>query len=399
MAENKELRICVVGAGTRFLSGISYYTLQLINALASHHRVSAILMRQLLPTRLYPGAKRVGANLTSLEYDPQVHVFDGVDWYWLPGILRALALLWRERPAVMVFQWWSGTVLHSYLLLACAARLLGARIIIEFHEVLDTGEAKLPLARAYVRLVTAPLLRLAHGFVIHSEYDKKALQGHYELGQRPVAVIVHGPYNQYQFEKREDRTVPPSCCNLLFFGVIRPYKGLEDLIKAFDALPESEIGRYWLTVVGETWEGWTLPTSLIEHSRYRQRITFVNRYVTDEETEHFFAQADALVLPYHRSSASGPLHIGMSHGLPIVVTQVGGLGEAVADYDGVILVPPKDPAALQCALLQVVKLCGKRFTDPHSWEHTVTGYQTLFEAVLNDIGNPAGGEDASTSGR
>ena len=122
---NGQLQACVIGAGTRFLSGISYHTLHLVNALARSHEVSVILMRQLLPTRFYPRRERVGAKLTRLEYDPLVRVFDGVDWYWLPSMLRALVFLMRERPGAVVFQWWSGTVLHSYLLLALVARLLG----------------------------------------------------------------------------------------------------------------------------------------------------------------------------------------------------------------------------------------------------------------------------------
>jgi len=383
MAENRQLRICVVGAGTRFLGGISYYTLHLVNTLAQPYEVSVILMRQLLPTRFYPGRKRVGANLTRLEYDPAVRIFDGVDWYWLPSMLRALAFLIRERPDIVVFQWWSGTVLHSYLLLALVARLLGERTIIEFHEVLDPGEAKLPLVRAYARLVAPLMVRLAHGFVVHSAYDRKMLHSHYKLGQRPDALIHHGPYNHYRltYGEQEPRTVPASCCNLLFFGLIRPYKGLEDLIRAFDALPENEITRCWLTIVGETWEGCTTPAKLIERSRYRDRITFFNRYVSDVEVAKYFAGADAVVFPYHRSSASGPLHIAMSYGLPVVVTRVGGLIEAVAGYDGAILVPPRDPAALQSALLQVAKLRGKRYSDPHSWEHTVAGYQALFDTL------------------
>ena len=88
-------------------------------------------------------------------------------------------------------------MLHSYLLLALVARLLGARIVIEFHEVLDPGEANLALAQSYVRLVAPILVRMAHGFVVHSEYDKKLLKSHYNLGGRPVALIAHGPYNQY----------------------------------------------------------------------------------------------------------------------------------------------------------------------------------------------------------
>ncbi len=70
LMKQHQLRVCVVGPGTRFLSGISYYTLRLINAFAKSHRTSAILMRQLLPTRLYPGRERVGKSLTRLAYHP-----------------------------------------------------------------------------------------------------------------------------------------------------------------------------------------------------------------------------------------------------------------------------------------------------------------------------------------
>src|SRR5437588_12649806 len=100
MKENRQQRVCVVGPGKRFLSGISYYTIRLVNMLAQSNEVSVILMRQLLPTRFYPGRERVGANLTQLEYDQKVRVFDGVDWYWLPSIFRCLAFLIRERPDV-----------------------------------------------------------------------------------------------------------------------------------------------------------------------------------------------------------------------------------------------------------------------------------------------------------
>ena len=107
--ENPNRRVCVVGSGTRFLSGISYYTIRLSNALAQSNRVSVVLMRRLLPSCLYPGRKRVGKKLSQLEYVPPVNVFDGVDWYWLPSIFVSFAFLIRERPDVVVFQWWTGT--------------------------------------------------------------------------------------------------------------------------------------------------------------------------------------------------------------------------------------------------------------------------------------------------
>jgi len=163
-------------------------------------------------------------------------------------------------------------------------------------------------------------------------------------------------------EQAHFREASQDCCNLLYFGVIRPFKGVEDLITAFDSIPQDEIDQYWLTIVGEVWEGWDLPAKLIDSSCYHERITFINRYVPDEEVAAVFSGADAVVLPYHRSSASGPLHISMSYGLPVAVTGVGGLTEAVMDYEGAIVVPPQDPSALQSAIRQAAALRGKRPT-------------------------------------
>ena len=399
MSRYREPRICVVGAGPHFLSGISYYTMRLANALAGRHRVSVILMRRLLPARLYPGRSRVGASLGRFEYGGPTA---NVDWFWFPSILRAVALLVRERPDVAVFQWWSATALHSYIVLALVTRLLRGRVVIEFHELLDTAEARVPIVRAYVRLMAPVLLRLSSGMVVHSEFDRAAVRRTYRIGPRPVLLVPHGPYDQYAPTLSSPQSgVPASppaewrgggetACNLLFFGVIRPFKGLEDLIVAFDSIPETDIPRYRLTIVGETWEGWTKPAELIASSRYRDRITFINRYVHDDEVRQVFADADAVVLPYHRSSASGPLQIAMSCGLPVVVTAVGGLPEAVDGYDGAILVPPRDHDALQQALARVADLKGRRFHDRHSWDVAVGRYDRLLAAFHPKRKTPQG---------
>lgn len=394
-AGRHKIHVCVVGSGTRFLSGISYYTHRLATALTERHDVSLILMRQLLPTRFYPGRGRVSARLARLKLPESVAVFDGIDWFWLPSIFRASVFLLRRRPQVIIFQWWTGTVLHSYLALALLGRLASARVVIEFHEAQDTGEAHIPLAAAYVHAGVPWLMRLADGMVVHSGFDQATLAERYPLAGRPVAVISHGPYDQYQQLELPPPDEPGplvsagaannesdvSPIRLLYFGVIRPFKGVEDLIRAFDELPAEEAAAYTLMIVGETWEGWTLPARLIAQSRYRDRITFVNRYVSDEEVSAVFAEADAVVLPYHRSSASGPLHVAMSHGLPVIVSRVGGLVEAAANYAGAIFVPPHNPDAIRAALPQLASLRGRRFADPHSWDQSVTRFDTLFETL------------------
>ncbi|WP_433367613.1 glycosyltransferase [Actinoplanes sp. CA-142083] len=369
-------RILVVGSGWRFTSGISYYTCRLANALSSRYDVGAILMRQLLPTRLYPGRARVGASLHSLSYASQVQVFDGVDWWGLPSLLRAVQFIRKFRPDVLVLQWWTGAVLHSYLALCLAARLSGARVVIEFHEVQDTGEAAHRWASLYVRKLIKPLLRATAGVVVHSRFDQEQMQRTYDLSTVPQVIARHGPYDHHESTARRP-VAQGEPRRLLFFGTIRPYKGLEDLIDAFALLP----GDCRLTVVGETWEGWQLPLDMIAVSPARARIELVNRYVSDAEVNDFFAAADVVVLPYRRSSASGPLHIAMSHGLPVVVTAVGGLVEAAGDYPGVRFAEPGDPAALATAIREAFPLIGTRHADPCTWESTVAAYDKLLTEI------------------
>ncbi len=377
------LRVCVVGSGTRFLSGISVYTIRLGNALALRHRVTIVTMRRLLPDRLYPGHRRIGQDLTDLSIAPGVERFDGIDWYWLPSLPRALAFLAGRRPQVLILQWWSGTVLHSYLALSLIARLARVRVIVEFHEVIDTGEARLGPARIYVRFLAPIVLHLASGFAVHSAFDRDLLNQTYSLGnRRPIAVLPHGPHDHYldqdQAAAPVQREAPEGTINLLFFGIIRPYKGLEVLIRAFNQIPPERIHRYWLTVVGETWEDWTLPTRLIEESPYRKRITLVNRYVSDGELDEHLRAANAVILPYLRSSLSGPLHVAMGYGLPIVMSDVGGNAEAATEYGGIELVPPADEGALRSAIERLPERGHDRYQHPHTWDQTAGAYDRLF---------------------
>ncbi|GAA1604529.1 glycosyltransferase [Actinoplanes couchii] len=387
----------MVGSGWHFLSGISYYTCRLSNALRDRYQVGAILMRRLLPARLYPGRERVGHRLADLQYASGVRVFDGIDWWGVPSLIRAVRFLRDFRPDVLVLQWWTGAVLHSYLVLVLAARRRGIRVIVEFHEVQDTGEARHRWAARYVRGFIRPLLSRTDGVVVHSRYDRAALDEAYGLGDVPSEVALHGPFDHHRTTRRPASAAAPvsgdGMCRLLFFGTIRPYKGLEDLISAF-----ADLGpQYHLTVVGETWEGWTGPGELIATSPVRDRIAFVNRYVPDAEVNEYFAGADVVVLPYRRSSASGPLHIAMSHGLPVVVTAVGGLVEAAEHYSGTVFVPAGEPGELREGIVRAAGLSGRRHADPSSWGRTVDAYTRLLTRLGVVPAQPATGVSATSS--
>lgn len=380
----KPERIVVIGSGTMFFSGISQYTYALTCALSNRHDTAVILMRRLVPKRLYPGAGRVGSRIANHEYPASVRVYDGVDWYWFPSLILALILMWRERPTVVIPQWWTGAVAHSYLVLMLAARLRGARVVLELHEIQDTGEARIPGAALYARTVFRLMMPLIDAFVTHSEADRDVVAHMTSAANKRIEVIRHGPFDQYEAPRQEAlRTAPANAVNIMFFGTIRPYKGLEDLVEAFGSLPDSSC--FWLTVIGETWEGWTLPAEMIERSPHAERITFINRYVTEQEASRWLAGADALVLPYHRSSASGPLHIGMALGLPIVTTAIPALEAAAAGYHGCEFVPPRNVSRLREALAALERRSGTVYEDPCSWDETVNRLESLLEVLRTPV--------------
>jgi glycosyltransferase involved in cell wall biosynthesis len=392
-------RVVIVGSGLRFASGISHYTYLLSCALKDEYKVGALLMRRLVPRRLYPGRDRVGAAVANaVAYPPDVPVYDGVDWYWGPSLTNALRYLDRQRPTVVIFQWWTGAVLHTYLRLARYAARHGARIILEWHEGQDVGEAAMPGARRYVQALMPRLLSLVDAHVMHSSFDMQAIPAAYPLGSAIVRVISHGPYTHVVTSEAPRADAPDdSPFRLLYFGVVRPFKGVEDLVAAFSMLDRDQASQFRLSVVGETWEGWTVPDQVIARSPHADLIERVDRYVSDEELADYVARADAIVLPYHRSSMSGPLHVALAAGLPVVVTAVGGLVEAIRDYAGSVLVPPKDPASLRDALLKLPVLRGERYANPHSWRQILDSYRTLI-GELHEAGRSRGRPTASWTG-
>ncbi|HEX9114446.1 MAG TPA: glycosyltransferase family 4 protein [Anaerolineae bacterium] len=396
------LKVCVVGSGSRFVSGISYYTYFLACALNQRYDVVAILMRHLIPRRWYPGRQRVGHSVMAYDLAAEVPTFDGVDWWGWPSVPRALSFLRAHRPQVLILQWWSSSVLPWYLLLARQAVRDGAALVVELHEDLDTGEARIPLIRWLARRGLKSLGRRASMLVVHSAWDRDRMSASLGISQARFRVIPHGPYPISEAKPGEAAVVPPprpvrepSDLTVLFFGTIRRYKGLEHLIRAFEQIHQDMALPWKLVVVGETWEGWTLPLELVERSPFREDIELVNRYVTDQEAAGYFGRADVVALPYLRASASGPLAIAQACGLPVVVTAVGGLVEAAADYTGAVLVRPGRPDELARGLLAAADLRGRIHPAPITWQAVAQSYAEIFA----DVAPPAGPAAVTTRKR
>jgi glycosyltransferase involved in cell wall biosynthesis len=386
--------VLIVGPGDRFLSGVSYITAMQASAMAERGPVATLLLRRLCPRIFYPGRARVGSTSGVLPL-PDVPIFNGLDWFWGSSALGALRFWRRTRPSVVILHWWTGTVLHSYVAIALLAKRAGARLIVEFHEAQDVGEARLPLVSRYTRAGMRLLLSRADAVAVHSEFDRIALRDTYpQLADLPSEVVSIGPFGNHvphgdapaeASSGSQRRPVPGEPVRLLIFGVVRPYKGHAELAAAVRLLTMSGLDVH-VSVVGEVWQGYRQPLEELAAILPPDRLTIVDRFVDDDEVPAFFASADLLVLPYRRSSASGPLLTAMAWGLPVVTTSVGGLAEASAGYSGAVLVPPCDPAALADGIRSALPLIGTVHTDPNSWARTAERYEALLDRIGADWG-------------
>ncbi|MCE8424203.1 MAG: glycosyltransferase [Candidatus Methanoperedens sp.] len=382
----RDVKICIVGPSKRFLSGISYYTIRLANALSGSSNVSVICFRKLLPEFLFPGRMHVGKDISQLEFSPAIRVFDGMDynnpltWYGVYRYLRAV------KPDIIILQWWTSSVSHMHILLKIMSIPLKPKLIIEFHEVVDPIEESILPFRIYSRIMGTILRKNLNGYIVHSISDKFLVAQRYKIDPQKIHVISHGLYDHYGDRIKNKKANYILSIEeefvILSFGLIRRYKGIPYLIQAFEQLPESIAKRSRLLIVGEIWEGREELINQIKSSIYREKITLVNKYIPDNMVPVYFSAANIVVLPYIRASQSGIAHIAMSFGKPMIVSEVGGLKESMGNYEGTFFVPPENTEAIK---LQLIKHFGseKIYSTPAlGWNITSKLYLKTISEII-----------------
>ena len=379
-----EKKISIIGPSTRFLSGISYYTTYLSNALSKRCQVNAVLFRNMLPKFLFPGADRVGSSLSTIEYSEHVDMKECLDWYNPFTWFRAVKSI--KNSDACIFEWWTSSVSHMYLVIGILLKIWKVPIILEFHEVVDTLEESILPIRAYSKVMGKLIRNLASEYVVHSEADRKLVSERYDIQEKKISIMVHGLYDQYpkiETENAKKELDIDSEYVVLFFGLLRPYKGASYLVRAFEALPETIRSKSTLVIAGEPWEDKEV-LSLVKDSPYSNQIRMFSEYISDEQVPYIFSSSDVLVLPYTRASQSGVAHIGISYGMPIIASKVGGLAESLDKYKGTVFVSPQDVQELAVSLEDVlVKKSGMVYPLPDSlqWDNISLEWLELFQRI------------------
>jgi glycosyltransferase involved in cell wall biosynthesis len=251
---------------------------------------------------------------------------------YVPSIARLLLRIERLDPDVVHFQWLARPRYYLPLLRRLAAR---RPLVFTAH---DLAAPRRPLEPFW-----PDVLALMRRVIVHSTHAVAAIE---RLGvpRKRIAVVRHPV-----FESKNGAVDAPPGDTLLFFGLLREYKGLDVLVRALPEVPEAR-----LVVAGDPVDPVEPVREVARAQGVEDRIEWRLGFRPEDEVTQLMRDAALVVLPYRQLDSSGVLATALGHGRPAVVSDVGSLGELVREFGAGDVVPAGDPAALAGSLRRLL---------------------------------------------
>lgn len=337
------MKICLLGPSYPYRGGIAHYMTLLAKELRRRrHQVVFLGFTRQYPRWLYPGQTDLDPSQTALT-EEYVRVLDSINpWTWMQTARR----ICREQPCLLILSWWTSFWTPAFWTVSSwVKRASTTAVLFICHNVVE-HETNL-----IKQFCTQSVLQTGDAFIVHSTQDHERLTT--ICPGRPIYQAFHPSYDPLapvrpaREEARRNLNVEGKV--LLFFGFVRPYKGLEYAIRSLPLILSKY--RVTLIVAGEIWSGRREIKKLIGQLGLHEHVRLVDRYIANEEISLYFSAADLLLLPYVSATQSGIAQIAYAQEVPVVATRVGGLLDVVKHGQTGYLVEPASPTAIAEAVI------------------------------------------------
>jgi glycosyltransferase involved in cell wall biosynthesis len=322
------------------------------------------------------------------SYLQKIKTANWLDWYNpLSGLIAGMKL----KGDMLHVQWWISSLFFVVFPVVVIAKIKQIRIVLSVHNVLPHERGRYRLF--FDKMINKMLFPFADKLIVHNQRNKQMLRKQYKLNPNDIEVITHGVLDLVktttisQKKARELIHLPLDKQIILFFGYIRPYKGVDVLLRAF-ALVQHDLPNALLYIVGQPLgTTWAPYQQIINQSQLEERVHVELGFAPEENIAPVFSAANVVVLPYKYLDTHGGIGaLALAFGKPLIVTNVGGLPEYV--QNPIAVVRPDDVEHLAQILKRVLTdktLLSELATDSKtqaktlSWEtiadQTITVYQ------------------------
>ena len=342
------MKIIIIGPIYPYKGGIAHYTGMMASSLQKEHDVEVISFSLQYPRFLYKKEQKDYKN-DCLGFKNTKFILNTIN----PVSYFATAMyIKRQKPDLIIYQWW-----HPYFALAywCISKMIKKTCVIIFvcHNVLPHEKF------LFQKTLTIATLSRGNAYIVHSYAEAKVLESllkapYYKNTPLPAFDFFNDGKHTRKVS-RETLRVSESEYVLLFFGLIREYKGLRHLINAMPTII-SGCKSCKLLIVGDFFEGNKNDyVDLIKQCGMEEFIQIYSGYVSDNEVGLYFTACDVVVLPYESATQSGIVQVAYGFNKPVIATSVGGLLDVVIDGKTGFLIPPHDSTAIASSVLSFVR--------------------------------------------
>jgi glycosyltransferase involved in cell wall biosynthesis len=344
------MRIVLIGPAHPIRGGNALFVAHLYESLAAANDVKVISYSRLYPGFLFPGVRQTDVSGVAIKKHPAAQIIDCLNPFTWRKAARLAASM---NPDMLVFTWWNpffGFIVRT-IALAFKRRAKKPVVIVVENVISHEG-------RWIDVFLTKIALQTADRFLVLSKVVEEGMRKLYpQIKVFRSSLPIYDCYqsNEQLTQQQAQQQLGLAGKNvILFFGYIRQYKGLMNLIEALPLI-RKRMSEAHLLVVGEFYDNPQPYLDTIKRLDLGSNITIINEYVANEAVHVYFTAANLAVLPYNEATQSGILSIAYGFAKPVVITDVGGLAELVDDGKTGFIVPPHDIPKLADSVIRYFK--------------------------------------------
>ncbi len=338
------MKVALIAQVVNWRGGIQQYSQNYARALDQQVDLIVIGYKSYFPLWLYPGDKKK-ITRQHRPWDSHIPLYNILKYFSPLASYRAFRIISKKEQAdVADIQWC--TTFHAPILITLVLLLRffsRVKVFITVHNVLPHE------SRFFDKFFCNILYKSAHRLVVHSQKMQDDLVGIFHIDPAQTVIIPHGICMDYK--ERIDAQVARDHLGikqkfvLLFFGLVRPYKGLDILLRGFATIAEEfDVA---LIVAGDFVEDRAPYDQLIRDNHLEDKTFIFPGYVDDKDVPLYFSAADVVIQPYqHFAGQSGVPPTAYFYEKPVIASRVGGLPEIVLDQQTGLVI---DPDASQLA--------------------------------------------------